>query len=88
LTPKADRDAIDGIAATADGPAIKVRVRAAPEKGEANAALARAFAEWLGIPKSSIEVVSGAKSRLKTLFIAGERIELSTLIAARIARPN
>ena len=40
LTPKGGRDAIDGIEQMADGRAVlKVRVRAAPSEGEANAAL-------------------------------------------------
>lgn len=84
LTPKAGRDAVEGIEHTAQGPALKVRVRAAPEGGEANAALARTFADWLGVPKGSVEVVAGLKSRLKTLFVAGEAMRLANLLAERI----
>ena len=40
LTPKGGRDAVDGIERMADGRSVlKVRVRAAPSEGEANAAL-------------------------------------------------
>ena len=39
LTPKSSKDAVDGIETTAEGPALKARVRAVPSDGEANAAL-------------------------------------------------
>jgi hypothetical protein len=84
LRPGSRREGVDGIETTAEGAALKVLVRAAPEKGAANAALARTVAEWLGIAKSSVEVVAGARSRLKTIFITGERTELVSLIAARV----
>ena len=84
LTPKSSRDAVEGLEQTADGPAIKVRVRAAPEKGEANAALAKALAKWLGVPKSRVELVGGAQSRLKTLLVSGNAAELSTRMVARL----
>ena len=46
LTPKGGRDAIDGIETMADGSAVlKVRVRAAPTDGEANAALIKLMAK-------------------------------------------
>jgi len=72
LTPKASRDAIEGVETTAEGLALKARVRAVPEDGAANAALARLLAEWLGVPRTSVSQVSGAKSRIKTFVIAGD----------------
>jgi len=48
VTPKGGRDAIDGIAALADGMSVlKGRVRAAASEGEANAALLRVVAVLL-----------------------------------------
>jgi uncharacterized protein (TIGR00251 family) len=88
VTPKSHRDAVGGIEDTAEGPAIKVRVRAVPEDGAANAALARLFADWLGVPKGTIEVVAGTKSRVKTIFVTGEKGELASLMAARLSRPH
>jgi hypothetical protein len=69
LTPEGGRDAVEGVAATAEGPALKARVRAAPEDGEANAALLGLVAKWLGLPKRSVSLVSGPKSRTKVLEI-------------------
>jgi uncharacterized protein YggU (UPF0235/DUF167 family) len=86
LTPKAARDGVDGIGATPEGQALKVRVRALPEKGAANAALAGVVAEWLGVPKTRIETIAGGKSRLKTLFIAGDGQALSGLLAERLGK--
>ena len=56
LTPKADRDAIDGIGVLADGRAVaQVRVRALPEDGAANAALVALIAKTFGRPKSAVD---------------------------------
>lgn len=81
LTPKASRDAVEGLEATAEGPAVKARVRAVPEDGAANAALERLIAGWLGVPRTAVGLVSGAKSRVKTVAVAGE----ADVLAARVA---
>ena len=73
LTPKGARDAIEGIEALADGRAVlKVRVRAAPTEGEANAALCRLLGKTLGVPPSRVEVVGGTTSRIKRVKIVGD----------------
>jgi uncharacterized protein (TIGR00251 family) len=83
LTPKSSRDAIDGIEILSDGRAVlKVRVRAMPEAGEANAALVRLLAKSLKIPGSAIGLESGATTRLKVLRITGDSSELATRLAA------
>ena len=64
LTPRSQRDSIDGLEKTAEGLALKARVRAIPEGGAANAALEKLIAGWLGVPKTSVGVIAGAKSRL------------------------
>ena len=81
---------MDGLEHTADGPALRVRVRALPEKGAANAALVDAVARWLAVPQSCVEVVAGGKARLKTLFIAGDAGALGERISSRVAglRPD
>ncbi|MEZ5955296.1 MAG: DUF167 family protein [Hyphomonas sp.] len=50
---------------------LKVRVRALPEDGKANAAVEKLVAGWLGVPKSAVRVVTGGKTRLKGLEIDG-----------------
>jgi uncharacterized protein len=73
VTVKSSRDQVDNrTTATADGPAVAVRVRAVPEDGAANAAVARVVADWLGVPKSSVAVTGGLKSRTKCVTISGD----------------
>lgn len=78
LTPRGGRDALEGIETLSDGRAVlKARVRAAPEKGLANAALESLVAKALGVPKSSVSVVAGGTSRLKTVDVAGDAKRLA-----------
>jgi uncharacterized protein YggU (UPF0235/DUF167 family) len=73
LTPRGGADAIEGVETTADGKAhLKARVRAVPEKGAANAALAKLVAAWLGVPRRDVTLAAGATARLKTLRVAGD----------------
>ena len=72
LTPGASADRIDGWDVDADGrPVLKVRVRARPVEGEANAALLRLLAKTLGVPKSAVSLDRGGQSRTKMISIAG-----------------
>ncbi|MGH6922480.1 MAG: DUF167 family protein [Propylenella sp.] len=83
LTPRGGRDALEGVETLADGQAVlKARVRAAPEKGAANAALEKLIAQELGVPKSAVSVVTGATSRVKTVRVEGEPEK----IAARLVK--
>ena len=72
LTPGASSDRIDGWDVDADGRAIlKVRVRARPVEGEANAALLKLMAKTLGVPKSAVSLARGGQSRIKMIAVAG-----------------
>ena len=84
LTPKSGHDRIEGVEEAAEGSVLKVRVRAVPTNGEANAALASLLASWLRLPKTSITVVAGAKQRVKALHISGDSRELANLVSARL----
>lgn len=83
LTPKSARDLVEGIETTAEGPALKVRVRAVPQDGEANAALEGVVARWLGMPRSVVSVTRGGKSRLKTLQVTGDPDNIRQAIEER-----
>jgi hypothetical protein len=83
LTPKAASDAVEGPGADAAGAAfLKVRVRAAPEKGAANAALEAALAKALGVAKSAVQVERGATGRVKIVAVneAGALERAKTLL--------
>lgn|SRR5690606_24646155 len=83
VTPNARADSIEGVEANAAGQAqLRVKVRAVPEKGRANAAVIGLLAKRIGLPKSAFSVISGDTSRNKRLAIAGEPAALLTLLEA------
>lgn len=72
LTPRAASDGVDGWGRDdKDRPVLKVRVRAAPVDGKANAALIALMAKTLDVPRSRIRLVAGDTARAKTLEIEG-----------------
>ena len=83
LQPAGGRNAVEGIAALADGRlAIKARVTAPPEAGKANAAAVKLLAKAWRLPKSAIAIVAGASERTKTLEITGEPADLAAKLTA------
>lgn len=72
LTPRGGADRIDGWETDAAGREhLRVRVRAAPVDGEANAALEAVLARALDLPRSAVRVARGASARLKQVAIEG-----------------
>ncbi|WP_269514956.1 DUF167 family protein [Brevundimonas subvibrioides] len=72
LTPGASADRIDGWDVDVDGrPVLKVRVRARPVEGQANAALILLLAKSLGVPRSTLSLMRGGQSRLKMIEVEG-----------------
>ena len=83
LTPNGWRDALDGIETDSAGEThLKARVTAAPEKRKANKALILLIAGSLGIPKSSVSLVSGDTARKKILRIEGDPEDLAKKLEA------
>ena len=83
LTPKGGRDGLDGVGELADGRKVLLaRVRAAPEKGAANAAVEAVLAKALGLPRSAVTLVSGQTARLKSLRVDGDVAELAARLEA------
>lgn len=77
VTPKAARNAIDGLDAAADGDLLLgARVTAAPEKDRANTALIKLLAAAWHLPPRRLALVRGATSRIKTVAIADADAEL------------
>ena len=67
LPPRSARNEITG---WRDG-LLRVRVTAPPVDGKANAALEQLVANTLGVRKSAVSVVSGARGREKSIAIEG-----------------
>ena len=67
VMPRAGRNAVE----TDGGGRIVVRVTAPAEGGRANAAVIALLAKRLGVPKRSVQIVSGVRSRDKRIRIAG-----------------
>ena len=64
VTPRASRDAL-----TIEDGRLRVRLRARPVDGAANAALITLLAERLGVPRRSIVITQGETARLKRVAI-------------------
>ena len=73
LTPRASKNAVDGVVQDADGrPLLKLRLVAPPVDGAANEALIAFLAKSLSLRKSDISIRSGETSRVKILHLAGD----------------
>ena len=83
VTPNAGRDAIEGTEIRDDGTAVlRLRVKAVPDKGKANAAVIALLAKALGLPKSALTLTTGDTARLKSFAIAGDGPALAAAIDA------
>jgi len=69
VQPGASRDGIVGV----HGERLKVRLRAPPVDGKANAGLIRFLAAVFGVTRSSIEILTGSGSRDKQVRVDGPR---------------
>jgi uncharacterized protein (TIGR00251 family) len=82
VTPNAGIDRIEGFGSRDDGSSVlRVRVRAAPDKGKANAAMIALLAKALGVPKSAVTLVSGETARHKTVRVVGDVTALAETVA-------
>jgi hypothetical protein len=68
--------------------AIKVALTAAPVEGAANKSLLQFLAKLLGVPRSSVTLVSGETSRQKLVRVLGVSVEqaMENLTVAETAR--
>lgn len=66
IQPGAAKSEIAGL----HGDAIKIRIKARPIEGAANAALAEFVATCLGVPRKAVKILRGEKSRRKSVWVA------------------
>jgi len=67
VTPRAAKSEIIG----AEAEWLRVRVKAPPVDGKANAALIAFFADLFNLPKKNVSVVAGQTARLKRVRVDG-----------------
>lgn len=64
----------DRLAGVHDG-ALRIEVRAAPERGKANDAVVRVVAEALGLRRGDVEITAGHGGRSKTIVVRGVSVK-------------
>jgi uncharacterized protein (TIGR00251 family) len=85
LTPRANRNGLDGVMTGADGrPVLQLRVAAPPVEGAANTALIRFLAEALGLRRGDIAIVAGETARVKRVALSGDPAALEAALKAWI----
>ena len=68
------RSAQSGIAGTRDG-ALLVRLNSAPVDGTANAELIQVIADAVGVPRRSVTIAGGVRSRHKAVHVSGLSVD-------------
>jgi uncharacterized protein YggU (UPF0235/DUF167 family) len=87
VTPRADRDRIDGPVILADGHRVlALRVRAVPEDGRATDAAIALVAAAAGVKRAAVSLEAGATSRRKTLRVAGADAGVEAALAGLLAQ--
>jgi len=69
VVPRSSRSEIAGIR----DDALKVRLKASPVEGRANDECIRFFAALLGVKRDRVRILSGLKSKTKTIAVSGLR---------------
>jgi uncharacterized protein (TIGR00251 family) len=76
IQPRASKEGIDGVR---EG-RLRVRVSSPPVEGAANERLIRILAATMGVPRASIALARGAKSRDKDVIVYGVAARAAELI--------
>jgi uncharacterized protein (TIGR00251 family) len=69
LQPQANRDEFVGVVQDPHGPRLKIRIKAPPLEGRANARLIAFLATEFGVAQRAVHIESGATGRQKTVLI-------------------
>lgn len=67
VVPRSSKSEISGI----QDDALKIKIKALPAEGQANEACIKFLSDILGVRKNQVKIVSGHKSRKKTIAIEG-----------------
>ncbi|MDD5476331.1 MAG: DUF167 domain-containing protein [Syntrophales bacterium] len=67
VIPRSSRAGIAGI----HGGSLKIRITAPPLEGRANEACISFLADLFRVPKGSVEILGGSKTKNKRVFVAG-----------------
>ena len=67
VAPRAKRSAVAGVT----GDALKVAVQQPPEDGRANEAVIEVLADWLGVKRRQVAIVTGTTHRNKIVRVTG-----------------
>ena len=77
VVPRSSRSEVAGI----QGDSLKVRLKSPPVEGRANEECIRFLAGLLGVKKDRVRIVSGLKSKTKTIAVSGlQKKDLETVI--------
>ena len=71
VQPGAKKTSIVGVYGEGATAQLKIAVQAPPIEGRANSALSAFLADFFGVPKSSVELMSGGLSRSKVFLLRG-----------------
>jgi uncharacterized protein len=80
VTPRSGKNIVVGF----EGDYLKVRLKAIPEKGNANLALIELLADFFGVAPSKITLTAGQTSRFKRVIISGSSIQELTAKLAHL----
>jgi uncharacterized protein (TIGR00251 family) len=84
VTPNAKRSEILGPVEIAGGEiALAIKLKAPPVDGKANQALITFLAKTLGVPRNTVTILRGEKSRVKVVEVEG----VSESVIADLGRP-
>jgi uncharacterized protein YggU (UPF0235/DUF167 family) len=88
LTPRSATDRVEGWETDPSGRfVLRVRVRAAPVEGAANAALEELLARTLGVAPTRVRVMRGGQSRLKAVEIEGLEDAVGAAVLGALSGP-
>jgi len=88
VQPGAKKCAIVGLYGEGAEAQLKIAVQAPPIEGRANSALIAFLADFFGLPRSGVELISGEISRSKVILLRGISLAQVEVRIGQSIRPN